>query len=398
MPARIEHAAQYMRPLVGGLNVVRAGSSRHHFELDGVRGIAILLILTFHLSGGGPESFLQRIFALGWCGVDLFFVLSGFLITGILLESKKSPGFFRNFFARRLRRIAPLYYCVIVAVFWILIPAARRMGTLRLWTMIPASEQWWFWFPVANIHSALGAFPGEPLGHFWSLAVEEQFYLFWPVILFVFSEVWVMRISAGIVVSSLILRNLPFLLYVQLAYPEFLYRMTPFHMDGLALGAFIATAFGSPRTGRWMSRRFAKAGLLLSFAGTVCLIMFGHQTKIEDRLMVRFGYSAFALTSGFLVLYARLNSGLSNPLAIVLRWPLLRSFGKYSYAIYVLHPLFAHQLRDTFRTWLPHSYWPAASVPSGIILSWCAGWCSWHLIEKHFNGRPVASEVIQRAA
>jgi peptidoglycan/LPS O-acetylase OafA/YrhL len=109
------------------------------------------------------------------------------------------------------------------------------------------------------------------------------------------------------------------------------------------------------------------------------------QVQIEDLAMVRFGYSAFAVTSAFLVLHVRLGAGLPGSLATALRWAPLRSFGKYSYAIYVLHPVFLPAIRFGAKLFLPHGYWPMLSVPAGICISWLLGWCSWNLIEKHFN-------------
>ena len=116
----------------------------------------------------------------GWIGVDLFFVLSGFLITGILCDTREAPGYFRYFYARRVLRIFPLYYGFLLV--WTMLlawfpvfttgPAARLAG-----------QQWWYWLYLANLHIgfASGPTPGEPTV-FWSLAVEEQFYLLWPLV------------------------------------------------------------------------------------------------------------------------------------------------------------------------------------------------------------------------
>jgi peptidoglycan/LPS O-acetylase OafA/YrhL len=373
-------------------------SSRHYPELDGIRGLALLFVLVFHLSLDGPKNSFQYIADLGWCGVDLFFVLSGFLITGILIDAKGSDRYFREFFERRLRRIAPLYYVTVAVIFWFALPLARRLGSPAPWTAIPSGEQIWFWLPLANLHSAFGFFQGEPIGHFWSLAVEEQFYLVWPLVIFVCSRNALIRISGVLIALSFILRNLPLFLYVQFAWPQFLYRMTPFHMDGLAVGALIAALLRSPAPAHRI-KRFAAPALGISFVLTAILILFTHQTDITDRSMVRFGYSAFAITSGFLILFARLYSGSPHVLAGFLRLAPLRSFGKYSYAIYVLHPLFAAQLRDAARSWMPHGYWPVISISLGLPLSWCAGRCSWHLLERRFqrSRRPRPGQIAATA-
>ena len=144
-----------------------------------MRGIAILLVLVCHLTQYGgmrPDGpFLDRVWRawtmpLGF-GVDLFFVLSGFLITGILLDTREGPDYFRNFYARRVLRIFPLYYAAL-AVAFLLIPSVRR-------------DALWYWTYLTNFRFAEVGWPKVPyLGHFWSLAVEEQFYLVWPALVF----------------------------------------------------------------------------------------------------------------------------------------------------------------------------------------------------------------------
>jgi len=346
--------------------------------------MAVLYVVVFHLSWGAPANLFQYIARLGWCGVDLFFVLSGFLITGILIDSKSSDRYFQNFVERRLRRIAPLYCFTIAAMFWVAIPLAKRLGSPVSWTAIPSSEQLWYWLPLANIRTAFAFFGAEPLGHFWSLAVEEQFYMVWPLIVLSCSTVALGRISAALMVLALVLRNLPFFLHAQSLVPDLFYRITPFHMDGLAAGALIAALLRSPESTRRL-KRFAAPGLAISFTLTACLIIFTSQLQMAERFVVRFSYTAFATTFGFLVLFARLYSGSPHFLAIFLRLAPLRSFGKYSYAIYIVHPIFAAQLRDAARFWIPHGYWPIISIPVGLTISWCAGWCSWNFLEKRFN-------------
>ncbi len=311
------------------------------------------------------------------------------------MDSKTSTRYFRSFFERRLRRIAPVYYLTIAVIFWLAIPLAKRLGGPAAWTMIPSGTQVWYWLPLANIHSAF-SFHLEPIGQFWSLAVEEQFYFVWPVVVLACSRTTLIRVSSILIALPLVLRNIPFFLYVQSGFPEFLYRITPFHMDGLAAGALIAALVRSPERAAWL-KRFAGPGLGISLALTACLILFTNQTRYVDRSIVRFGYTAFAITFGFLVLFARLHSGAPHSVAALLRLGPLRSFGKYSYAIYVVHPIFAAQLRDAARSWMPHGYWPLISLPVGVALSWCAGWCSWNLLEKRFH-RPAGSRSKVAAA
>jgi len=155
--------------------------------LDGLRGVAILLVLFLHfiIGQGVPapsvlvDWWFIGIVRAGWMGVDLFFVLSGFLITGILLDTKGSRHYFRQFYTRRVLRIFPLYYGSLV-LFLILLPTLfpddQVLHDLH-------ADAVWFWTYLYNVKVAAAGFtPSSALGHFWSLAVEEQFYLIWPIV------------------------------------------------------------------------------------------------------------------------------------------------------------------------------------------------------------------------
>lgn len=156
--------------------------TKHIKALDGVRGIAILMVLVFHFGAFHPNGFLQRALSggikFGWCGVDLFFCLSGFLITGILLRTVADAGYFRLFYARRVLRIFPAYY-VYVALTVMLVIAGHRFGYFNQMT---THSQIWAWLYLSNWRD-----PGLPYtAHLWSLSIEEQFYLAWPLLIFTF--------------------------------------------------------------------------------------------------------------------------------------------------------------------------------------------------------------------
>ncbi|NBT59763.1 acyltransferase, partial [bacterium] len=145
----------------------------HEPLLDGVRGLAILLVIFFHSSLIPVKNSMDKILhgaALGgWAGVDLFFVLSGFLITGILLRTKEAPNFFFNFYMRRTLRILPLYYLFLILAFYV-VPQTVQFGFT-------------YWTFLSNILlGRLGQFQSPVLDITWSLAVEEQFYLLWPLV------------------------------------------------------------------------------------------------------------------------------------------------------------------------------------------------------------------------
>ncbi len=179
--------------------------------LDGIRGVAILLVMAYHfLHPGGhilaivPEAIARA----GWVGVDLFFVLSGFLITGILLKTKADPHYLRNFYMRRTLRIFPLYYAFLTCLFVVgaSITSLNTPGFKEV-----AKHQLWLWTYTANIGQywtgkLLFASGWVEANHLWSLAVEEQFYLVWPAIVLLFSRHALMRLCIFIIASAFIFR------------------------------------------------------------------------------------------------------------------------------------------------------------------------------------------------
>src|SRR5437588_9009399 len=178
--------------------------------LDGLRGLAILLVMGYHFGqdadGGGTAlgPFLSPVFGVGYHGVDLFFVLSGFLITGILLDMKDRPRYFRNFYIRRILRIFPLYYAVLFCLL-VLLPL---LVTPPVFPFAEAQRrQAWLWLYASNIyHAWTGHWRLTGFSHLWSLAVEEHFYLIWPVVIFFCRARGALVVSAACLVASLACR------------------------------------------------------------------------------------------------------------------------------------------------------------------------------------------------
>ena len=172
-------------------------------QLDAVRGIAVLLVLV-HNTDIYPALHLSLIAANGWMGVDLFFVLSGLLITGILLDTKQSDGYFTNFYARRCLRIWPLYYSVLLFMF-VIVPILRPS---EAHTVFEARSSPWWAFPIflQNFLVPIPTMATGALGVTWSLAVEEQFYLVWPLVVRFFNEAQLRKIAIAVICISPVLR------------------------------------------------------------------------------------------------------------------------------------------------------------------------------------------------
>jgi peptidoglycan/LPS O-acetylase OafA/YrhL len=185
--------------------------------LDGLRGLAVLCVMLFHFgtaSGLQADTYATKkiigFFCNLWSGVDIFFALSGFLITGILLREKQEPGYFTRFYMRRSLRIFPLYYAALIVIFVLLpalhLPALDNPGIHRV-----QDAQAWMWaysqdFAITYFNHDF--FDPDPLwvGHFWSLGVEEHFYLVWPLVVYLCTRRGLLLTSALLIVAAPIVR------------------------------------------------------------------------------------------------------------------------------------------------------------------------------------------------
>lgn len=357
-------------------------SSRHIPELDAVRGLAILLVLLSHAEAilplPAPLRPLSSVLFLGWTGVDLFFVLSGFLITGILLDTREAANYFSGFYARRALRILPLYFLMVAGYFHAVLPLARHWGRL---TAPTAGQELWFWLHLANWPIALGANTNTLL-HFWSLAIEEQYYLLWPLFVYVAGPRRLPWLSAAVIGIALFLRfqfaGNPF-------GPWFLYALTPFRMDSLAAGSLVAALVRSH------PNRLPRP-LFLAAPGLAVLAAVLARTSPRNfgaPPMATLGYTAVAAIAAAIVLYAYQNSGAPAWPARVLRAPILRSLGRYSYAMYIFHVAAFALAGHAFRPLAPglpaalaFPLWLAATA-AGIALSYAVARLSWALLESH---------------
>ncbi|MDB5174738.1 MAG: putative acyltransferase [Phycisphaerales bacterium] len=334
-----------------------ADSSRHIPSLDGLRGVAILLVMFRHfgVQGSGTSTGVQiihRAASAGWMGVDLFFVLSGFLITRILWDAKGSNGFFSTFYARRALRIFPLYYGVLL-VLYVGVPILTR-------ETIPSRGAWWVWLYLSNIQGAMiGDFvrgtPHFDLGHLWSLAVEEQFYLVWPLAVFLLGRRGLLIACIVAIASAFVLRN--GLLLAGFDYHA-AYILTPCRMDGLAIGAGIALLLRTPE-GIALCHRLTV--LLFVPCGLGLLVLFASRRGLDvngDRWVQVVGMSLTPVFFGSLIFLTILTprGGLFER-AFDRRW--LRFFGRHAYGLYLFHPFL---IRGAIRVARPFAASPLLTV------------------------------------
>jgi peptidoglycan/LPS O-acetylase OafA/YrhL len=266
----------------------------------------------------------------GWMGVDLFFVLSGFLITGILLDTRELPGYFKNFYVRRALRIFPLYYTMLAVLFLLTPWLHLQWHTGHIAYLFYAGNI------AYNLNPDLAQVrPAVSFLHLWSLAVEEQFYLIWPfLVLLISSRRRLAWICAGLSLGGLALR-VGLLLWLPRgdAY-EWCYAQLPTHMDGMLYGALAAIWI---RTAP-LELALRRARKILPFAlGTLGLVIAVGGIDFHSISMMVLGFPALAATFGCLVLLALQDESLVNGFGKIRA---LRFIGRYSYGMYVYHILF----------------------------------------------------------
>lgn len=355
----------------------------HVPALDGLRAFAILAVLAHDYdlledADGAVGRAVGWLANSGWLGVQLFFVLSGYLITGILIDTRRADNYWSAFLGRRALRIFPLYYAVLFGAFVIAPLCGHRVAG--------AEHQVWFWAYLANWAEPFGRsvsiFP-----HFWSLSIEEQFYLFWPLVVRRVSPRTLAVICVSLLGVSLASRVAvrPMAIGTTAAY-----MFTVCRFDALALGALGALAV---RDERWrerieLRRTLLRVVALATFVSTVVVTRGVPRTGVWTQT---FGYTALAAVFAWLVV--DVATGREDERYV--RWLAvapLTAVGRYSYAMYVFHtPL--HQLvglpaivaigggdaHDSRSVGFSLAYMLAATVVTFVL-----AFASFHLFEKHF--------------
>jgi peptidoglycan/LPS O-acetylase OafA/YrhL len=322
-------------------------------QFDQLRALAVLLVMLFHASHHVAAFPMATWLSFGWVGVDLFFVLSGFLITGVLLESRDQARYFVNFYTRRILRIWPLYFALLAVMFEIMPRLAPHWSATAMKNAHPA---WAFVLFVQNLttgHDLTG-----PLSVTWSLAIEEQFYLVWPLLIWLLPRDRVRQLALVLILGSPLLR-----LLLNLAHTHVdVYFNTMTRLDGLAVGSFLAI---------WLpeadpSRVKRSAMILLPMVLTAAITI--RSSWIQ--------YSTIALSAGAIV---------SLSLFVSFRSAFLVYTGRISYGLYLVHlALFGLATKPELRRFYPRNAFlnDLAYVLTGLALSYGLASLSWFAYEK----------------
>ena len=376
----------------------------HMPALDGLRGLAILMVMLFHQTVMLPATATDRAYAsfarkLG-SGVDLFFVLSGFLITGILFDAKGAGGYFRNFYARRALRIFPLYYGVLVVAL-VILPQFPH-PKLAKWSGTGGSEQFWYWSYLSNWRIGWVGYHHGILDGSWTLAIEEQFYMVWPLVVAALGRRSLAKVCIGLIVAAFVER----VALIAAGGPAMgVHTFTTSRMDTLAVGALIAMLARGPgglgalmAPARWVGAAAAALVALPWLTGWM-------PAGLAGAVVHSAGYSATAAAYGALLILA-VGAPPGSRLARSLTWRPLLVLGTFSYALYLFHYPILGAIRDlaygparfprVLGSPLPGQLlFYAVATPPAVALAWL----SWHLYEQPFlrlkryfvPGRPGAA-------
>lgn len=297
-------------------------------ELDGIRAIAALMIMFCHFfqilnNKTGEFFYLNKLANIGGTGVSLFFVLSGFLITRLLLKSKINKNYFLNFYARRALRIFPLYY-LFLTIYYFVFPYCFNEK------ITPLKDQIFYWTYLQNFAMTFH-WGGGWLGpvHFWSLAVEEHFYLIWPIVILITKINRLTKIIYIILGIAIILRAVFLFNNIEVFY----FTFTRF--DELALGGLLAILEYRNLLGKIQPIYFLKL-FLLTMIPTV--ILWTLYSGLENKWVQLVKFNLMSLSYFFVIGFVMMLKE-NNKIKEILKGQFLMYSGKISYGLYVFHPL-----------------------------------------------------------
>ncbi|MFN0011286.1 MAG: acyltransferase family protein [Phycisphaerales bacterium] len=404
-----------------------AGGKRGRIApLDGVRGLAVCLVFLYHCTVIEPASAVEEVFAhvtfLNGLSPLLFFVLSGFLITGILVKTRDDPHFFRTFYIRRALRIFPLYYAVLVLSFIVLPTFFANNPKVQSFGRV-GGDVWMYWVFLQNFGTALaGDFRHGILDVTWSLAIEEQFYFVWPLLVYVLSNRALARVCVGLIAFGFLYRCT--IVFVLDAHPITAYVSTFARVGSLGIGSLLALGWKQPGLFERLRRPAAWAAALTVpfiwvFTGSERLagIDFypttgfrgGPYSRTLGDIAVLFGLAGLVITC--------LTCGPQSLFSRVLGGRFFTTMAVYSYGVFLFHTPIRAFVRDMlfgpgYHGRTPMVRWPViwgSQIPAQLMfyclvmaITFPLAYFSYHLWEKHWAGlksrvkyqKPGAGDVV----
>lgn len=365
---------------------------RHIPALTGLRAIAVFWVI-LHNGAFDPsvnlDSIFSKVLALlintGWLGVQLFFVLSGFLITDILLTAKGKAHFYKHFYARRALRIFPVYFLFLLATFILV----KVLADPAEWMVLADNQKWWFIFYLNNwiqVSQNVG------LSHFWSLAIEEQFYLFWPLLIMLVDIKRLYLACYLIIIISVLFRFI--MTYSGLEFSQLgAYILTPSRMDALAIGALLAISIRYQGLNNQLER-IASIATVLGLGYVIIILTTTHNFAKASEGWAFLNQTVAAILFACLIFNClNITPQTNKKLHIrLLSIPIMQSLGKYSYAMYIFHlpiSLFLHS-HITRPLTAQHNFSGGYAdflilfldLSALLLLTYLCAWASWHLVER----------------
>jgi peptidoglycan/LPS O-acetylase OafA/YrhL len=371
--------------------------SWHAPALDGLRGLAVLMVMLHHSTRSIGDPSLDQVIAF-WAGalptgVDLFFVLSGFLITGILYDAKQSKRYFRNFYVRRILRIFPVYYAFLL-FFFIILPPLTFFEDRIDGSPAPGNELW-YWLYLSNVSIVVHGWQHLFADVSWSLSIEEQFYALWPFVVFRLSRRRLMLVCVAIMAAAIACRAA----LLEVGNLDAATLLIVSHPDGLAVGAFVALANRAEHGGNDLLRWAPAVGIVSGVSLLVMAIRHDGFSIVNYHSMALLSPTLFAVLYGGILVHALQSSPRMTSVG-VLEHPLLTTLGKYSYAMY-LFQIPVQRLIESRLVGLPRlPAVPGSSLAGTVVfpslldqllfhmtcvaVTLCVAWLIWQLYERHF--------------
>ena len=348
----------------------------HVVGLDGVRGVAVLLVFISHFhwilspdllfTKVTPWHFINRTFEAGFMGVDIFFVLSGFLITSLIMKDRSTnqKNLFKRFYKRRALRLLPALYALLIADFFV-----------SRWENFPGDIQWrttWHALLFLNNWNIVNNFgkAQNDLGHLWSLGIEEQFYLIWPLTLWLLAK---LKISSKMMIPLILFASLVVMAHRTSLWNDgtswiILYIRTDTRLDSLLIGAMFAYVYRHYQ----VPSKILNSVATLSFMGLIYIKYFLDKSPFRFEM----GWTIIALLAGFIILSVAEGSWFAN--RVLISRP-LTIIGKVSYGLYLWHlPVFVVLGRHVTSGPKP------LRILIGIVIASAVTSLSWYFVEKPF--------------